>query len=187
MKTNPITRAQHGDYTRVVTALFETYRTPISVYLYRVLDDWELAHDLTQETFLRAFRARQQFEQVENRRAWLYRVASNLAFTALKRRQRFAWLPWRQMDVRRLSQSDGTAQVERCTMVEQALAELSPTYRAPLLLFSYYGFTIREVAQMLELSEGAVKVRLHRARKMFRQAYQGENEENEEYKNAPTN
>lgn len=177
MKANPITGAQHGDYTRVVTALFETYRTPISVYLYRLLDDWDSAHDLTQETFLRAFRAGQQVEQVKNRRAWLYRVASNLAFTALKRRQRFAWLPWSKVDVKHLSQSDGTAQMELSTMVEHALAQLSPTYRAPLLLFSYYGFTIREVAQMLDLSESAVKVRLHRARKMFRQAYQREDKE----------
>ena len=178
MKINRITNEQlYHDDTVVVTALFETYRTPICVYLYSLLDDWEQAHDLTQETFLRAHQAQEQLKEVSNRRAWLYRVASNLAFNALKRRRRFAWLPWRKVDSKQLQRPDSSLQVEQANAVERVLAKLEPTYRAPLLLFSYHGFTIREVAQMLEVSEGAVKVRLYRARKKFRQLYQAEEEE----------
>jgi RNA polymerase sigma-70 factor (ECF subfamily) len=44
-------------------------------------------------------------------------------------------------------------------------------YRAPLLLYSHYGFSVREVAEVLEISEGAVKTRLHRAREAFRRLY----------------
>jgi RNA polymerase sigma-70 factor (ECF subfamily) len=98
-------------------------------------------------------------------------VASNLAFNAMKRKRRFVWLPWMNSDSGHLPQPDTQERVAEASAVEQAMAALSPDYRAPLLLFSYYNFSIREVAQALELSEGAVKVRLHRAREMFRQAY----------------
>ena len=60
--------------------------------------------------------------------------------------------------------------------VAKALATLPIKYRAPLLLYSYDDLTVREVATTLNLSEGAVKTRLHRAREMFRQAYTKEGE-----------
>lgn len=154
-----------------VADLFEEHHEAIFAYLYRLLDEKEWAHDLTQETFLKVYQSRDRLEAVENERAWIYRIAGNLAFTALKRRRRFAWLPWRADDTPRLLADDPAAKVEQEQRVARALRALSPTYRAPLLLYSHFGMSVREVAGALELSESAVKVRLHRARKMFRDAY----------------
>ena len=164
----------HPDSTSLVVILFEHYHTAVFAYLFRLVGDREWAHDLTQETFLRLFRARNRLTQVENQRAWVYRIATNLAFNALKRHRRFAWLPWRSADVARLTVPDPTEESDRSLTVERALAQLPPHYRAPLLLHSHYGFSIREVAQALNISKGAVKTRLYRARKMFRQVYEGE-------------
>ena len=80
----------YSDSQRLVVDLFEQYHSAVFAYLYRVVDDREWAHDLTQETFLRLFRARGRLSQVKNRRAWMYRIATNLALNALKRRRRFA-------------------------------------------------------------------------------------------------
>jgi RNA polymerase sigma-70 factor (ECF subfamily) len=157
-----------------VVTLFEQYHTAIFAYVYRLVDDREWAHDLTQETFLKLFRARNRLPRVKNQRAWIYRIATNLAFNALKRQRRFAWLPWRSADVARLTASDPTQDSDRCLAVERALAQLSPHYRAPLLLHSHYGFSVQEVAQALNISKGAVKTRLYRAREMFRRVYDGE-------------
>lgn len=66
---------------------------------------------------------------------------------------------------------DPAGRVAQQRRVAEALATLTPTYRAPLLLYSHYGFSVREVAATLEISEGAVKTRLYRAREMFRRAY----------------
>ena len=55
--------------------------------------------------------------------------------------------------------------------VQRALNELPPKYRAPLVLFSVEGYSIAEISEMLNISVGAVKTRLYRAREMFRQAY----------------
>jgi RNA polymerase sigma-70 factor (ECF subfamily) len=164
----------HLDSTSLVVVLFEQYHAAVFAYLYRLVGDREWAHDLTQETFLRLFHARSRLPQVKNRRAWIYRIATNLAFNALKRQRRFAWLPWRSTDAAHLIAPDPTEESERSLAVERALAQLPPGYRAPLLLHSHYGFSVQEVAQALNISQGAVKTRLYRAREMFRQVYEGE-------------
>jgi RNA polymerase sigma-70 factor (ECF subfamily) len=161
------------DSKSLVVDLFEQYHSAVFAYLYRVVDDWEWAHDLTQETFLRLFRARGRLPQIENRRAWIYRIATNLALNGLKRRQRFAWLPWRSTEVGHLTGPDLTEQAHQSIAVERALAQLPPHYRAPLLLHSHYGLSVQEVAQALNISVSAVKTRLFRAREMFRQVYDG--------------
>ncbi len=162
----------HDEATDLVIRLFEQYHVPVFAYLYRLVRDREWANDLTEDTFLRLFEARHRLPQIENRRAWIYRIATNLAFRALKRRNRFAWLPWRQDDSLHTNMPDPSDQVQFQSEVEGALASLSPTERAPLLLYYYYGFSVREVADALDLSEGAVKVRLHRARESFRKGYE---------------
>ncbi len=164
---------KHDELTALVADLFERYHDAIFAYLYRLVDDRDLAHDLAQESFLRVFRARKRLPQVENQRAWIYRVARNVALNALKRRQRFTWLPWREAD---LPTTDPIAESEQSISVEQALSALAPKYREPLLLYSHYGLSVREVAQVVGISEGAVKTRLFRAREMFRQAFEGGNE-----------
>lgn len=163
----------HLDSTILVADLFEQYHTAVFAYLYRLVGDREWAHDLSQETFLRLFCARHRLLQIENRRAWVYRIATNLAFNALKRRRRFAWLPWRNTDAIHLTVPDPTEHADRRVGIEHALAQLPPHYRAPLLLHSHYGFSVREIAEALGIREGAVKTRLFRAREMFRQAYEG--------------
>jgi RNA polymerase sigma-70 factor (ECF subfamily) len=66
---------------------------------------------------------------------------------------------------------DVSERVELEDAIERALASLTPQYRAPLLLFSHYGFSVAEIAQILGISEGAVKTRVYRAKEMFQQAY----------------
>lgn len=162
----------HQELRDLVADLFEQYHIPVFAYLYRLVGDREWAHDLSQETFLRLFRARHRLPQVENQRAWVYRIATNVAFNALKRQRRFTWLPWRKADASHLTGPDPTEQTDRRLAVEQALAELPPHYRSPLLLHSHYGFSVREVAEALDISQEAVKTRLYRAREMFRRAYE---------------
>jgi RNA polymerase sigma-70 factor, ECF subfamily len=155
-----------------MSRLFERHHGEIFGYLNRMVSDRELAQDLTQETFLQAHRAGRQLPEVLNPRAWLYRIATNLALNAIRRRSRFAWLPWISTDHRSL---DFAGQVGERNAVEVALAALQPAYRAPLLLYCHYGFSMAEVAQALAISEGAARTRVYRAREMFRAAYEREN------------
>lgn len=159
----------------LVAELFGEHRSAIFAYIWRLLEEREWAEELTQETFLQVFNAREQLPGVINRRAWVYRIATNLCFNAIKRRRRFAWLPWHAGELSALQAPDSAEQVGKRDALEMALRALSSQYRAPLLLFTRYGFRISEVAETLGISEGAVKTRIYRAREMFRAAYEREN------------
>jgi RNA polymerase sigma factor (sigma-70 family) len=168
-----------ADLKRLVAELFEQHQVAIYNYVYRLTGSSEWANDLTQEAFLQLFRSRQKLPGIQNRRAWIYRIASNVTFNALKRQNRFSWLPWKEDEDERLnaalaasSAADAaTAHLDQQELVQQALNAVEPKYRAPLILYGQYGLSVREIAEIMEISESNVKVRLHRARKLFRVAY----------------
>lgn len=163
-----------ADLTRLVAELFEQHQVAIYNYVYRLTGSSEWANDLTQETFLQLFRSRQKLPGIQNRRAWIYRIASNVTFNALRRQNRFNWLPWKEADEGRLQTAEiaaDSAALDQQEQVQQALNSMEPKYRAPLILYGQYGLSVREIAEIMEIGESNVKVRLHRARKMFRIAY----------------
>jgi len=162
-----------ADGAAIAAHLFERHHIEVFAYLVRMVRDREWAQDLAQETFVQAYCQRSQLAALQNPRAWLYRVATNLALNALKRRRRFAWLPW-EWHAGRNSSPDPSEMVSRQGQVEAALAALSPEHRAALLLYAHYGFRIAEIAEVLSLTEGAGRMRLQRAREQFRQAYRKE-------------
>ena len=159
------------DLKRLVAELFEQHHVAIYNYVYRLTGSSEWANDLTQETFLQLFRSRQKLPGIQNRRAWIYRIASNVTFNALKRRKRFSWLPWKEQADDRLTTPSAAADLAEQEQVQQTLNAIEPKYRAPLILYGQYGLSVREIAEIMSISESNVKVRLHRARKMFRIAY----------------
>lgn len=120
---------------------------------------------------MRAYRALARGERWENARAWLYRVATRLATDTHRHRTLFQWLPLWESDGR----IDGPERaVAERDAVGRALNALPLKYRVPLVLYTTEGWSVAEVAGALELSESAVKMRLCRAREMFRVAYKTE-------------
>jgi RNA polymerase sigma-70 factor (ECF subfamily) len=161
----------------LIIALTDRYYAAILNYLHQLVYDRSLAEELTQDVFLKAFDKRGQLSEVGNQRAWLYRVATNLAINAIKRRRRFTWLPWHLVDSLPVHQADPGQRAGERSAVEKALAALPLPYRTPLLLRDNYGFTISEIAGALNLRENTVSARLHRARRMFSEAYERESGE----------
>lgn len=157
---------------RRVAELFEQHRGAIYAYVLRLTRDPQLAEEITQDTFLKVHQARAQLSGIQNLRAWVFRIATNTCLTALKRQRRFKWLPWEAAERLKPPGRDDPAQVGQRDAVERALSALSEDYRAALLLFSYHGFRVAEVAEVLGISEGAVKTRVYRAKEMFLRAYQ---------------
>jgi RNA polymerase sigma-70 factor (ECF subfamily) len=150
--------------------LFCQYSGPICRYLAGLTGDPHRAEDLTQETFVRAYLALERGAQWDNPRAWLYRVASRLAINEHRRQKLIQWSPLWSTDVDPAPGLEATV-AERLA-VRKALDALSPKYKIPLVLYASEGYSVAEVAEMLELSTGAVKVRLYRARIKFRRAYE---------------
>ena len=169
---NELTNASVVDLRQAVVDLFDAHHQAIFGYLYRMTGrERELAEELTQETFLKAFQARDQLPRIVNHRAWLYRIATNLALNARKRRSRFRWLPWSRAPEAQTS-VDVLQGAEIRLDLERALDRLSPSLRAPLLLSAVQELRGREIAEALGISEGAVRTRLYRSREQLRAIFQ---------------
>ena len=164
---------------------FTRYQPPLLDYLYGMTRDREWAADLTQETFLRAYAAASRDPAaIERPQAWLYRIATNVALSALRRKRRFDWLPlsvfepeagansanlWRRPDTIELREDDVAVTVVERDAVWTVLAELPPRWRAALLLQTAGGFETREIAAQIGVSETNARKMLFRAKERFRQ------------------
>ncbi|HUW10384.1 MAG TPA: sigma-70 family RNA polymerase sigma factor [Anaerolineae bacterium] len=164
---------QQAEIDTLFEQLFADYQQPILNYLYRLVGDAARAEELAQETFVKAYRSLSRLPADANRRAWLYRIATNCGYDHLRRRRLVQWLPLMERDSTFAAQSDPAEAAGEEDAVRGALAQLSPGHRAVLILFSVQGYSTKEIAEVLEISPGAVKTRLCRAREKFRQLYGG--------------
>ncbi|HYN86785.1 MAG TPA: sigma-70 family RNA polymerase sigma factor [Pyrinomonadaceae bacterium] len=161
------------------------YRNQITNYVYRMTNDYDLAVDLAQETFMRVFRAAERYQSSYAFSTYIYRIATNLAISELRRRKRRRLVSLTGFFQGRDSSSAGDAAEldppdgcplqdatlvddERRAAVARAIATLPDKYRAPLVLRDVEGRSYDEIARILDLSEGTVKSRINRARSFLR-------------------
>ena len=166
-------------------ALFRDFRQPVLNYLFRLLGEAEQAEDVLQESFVKVYRALSSLPRDANARAWVYRIATNTAYDLLRRRRLIRWLPLlrpRQEGVGQDGQETGDhaapdemAQLEQHLDIQRALNRLPTDLRTPLLLYSYQGLNTAEIAEIMQISRSAVKMRLQRARQVFEDHYTGDN------------
>jgi RNA polymerase sigma-70 factor, ECF subfamily len=165
------TSAESGDLDRQrLGAWFEAYHTELLRYLMRLTGDEQLAADVLQETFLRALVALPRVGTPENPPAWLHRIATNLALTALKRRSRWRWF--------RLSDTEPAPRqgtdIATADLVRRCLLQMRPADVEALLLYEWVGFSCAEIAALHGEAAATVRVRLSRARARFTQWYERE-------------
>jgi RNA polymerase sigma-70 factor (ECF subfamily) len=143
-------------------------------YLWRMTGEEQSAHDLTQETFLRAWRNFGKIAHYDNPRAWLLRVATNLALTLRTRSHAPVGAAILLDDTNSPAMSDPARRVIEGEMVRLALQAISPRARALLVLRELYGLDLTDIAGILGMSHDAVKTALCRAREQFRAVYERE-------------
>ena len=146
--------------------LFEEHRRGVFRYLSRIVGRVDAAHDLTQEVFLRVVRAPVPAIGPAGRKAWVFRIARNLALNHLRDGRR-------QPPVTELVDSAGPASQELAAVIRQAIAALAEGDREVFLLREIAGLSYAEIAMACDLSEDAVRSRLHRARQQLREALAG--------------
>lgn len=164
-------RAQAGN-AAAFTALFDQYQRPIVNYLYRMVNDRDVAEDLAQDTFLKAYRAIERTDAELNFRAWIYRIATNTAMSYFRRKRLLQWIPFGPATPDRGKDLRLAERVGESELIEQAMAKIGPSHSSVLLLRHHQGLSIDEIAAALEIKPNAAKVRLFRARKAFAQAYE---------------
>jgi RNA polymerase sigma-70 factor (ECF subfamily) len=131
-------------------------------FAYQHLRDSEEAHDLAQEIFVKLYRNLGRYDTERPFEPWFWKLAAN---TSINYRRKRVPLPAEAID----EPVDDEARIPRHdpTLV-QALAQLDPAYRLPVLLHYYADLSLEQVSQSLNVSVAAVKSRLHRARAQLR-------------------
>jgi RNA polymerase sigma-70 factor (ECF subfamily) len=134
-------------------------------YLLRVVKDREDALDLSQETFLKAYRYLPRLEDAERFPQWLFRIAHNEAFTQFRRGRPESEEELREPAGGRAIPVAGSAiyPVELELAVASALEHLSPEQREAVVLKVYQGFKFEEIAQIQSCPVSTVKSRLYTA------------------------
>lgn len=137
-----------------------------------VKDAW-LADDITQETFVRAMRHIDGLKDPDKLTSWLFQVAHNLCRDHFRTSARQATDPLEdEGDIPSDAQPGVDTQLERHQMnacVQHQMEKLTETHRSVLWLFDVLGFSLKEIADILDISLANVKVRLHRARRQLRE------------------
>jgi len=150
--------------------LMVMYKDRVVNFLYQFTGDYQLAVDLSQETFLRVFFKAKKYRPIAPVSSWIYAIAANLARTERKKISRKAAIP---LDEVTDSYSAGTYSLDHndpglMRNVKQALDRLHPRYRLPVILKDVEGFSQEEIAAMLKLPVGTVKARISRGREYLR-------------------
>lgn len=175
LETEWLQQAIHGD-DNAFSLIVETYQKPVYNLCYRMLGDPQEAEDAAQETFWRAYKALNRYDQQRPFATWLLSIAAHYCIDQ-QRKRRFPTLALDLLPEETIPDSTPTPEkifleLEHQGQIQRLLARLSPPDRAAMILRYWYQFSEEEIARSLSLSVSAVKSRLFRARRELAQAYE---------------
>lgn len=154
-----------------IERLYAAHHGEIYGYLARMLRDDELAADLTQEAFVKAYRAFDTLVDPNRARAWLYQIAGRTALDELRRRKIVRFIPWTGESRGSVASAEDLALRGRLSAdLERALERIPPRQRQALLLSELHDLTGLELAETLGVSHVAARALLTRGRESLRQA-----------------
>ena len=159
--------------------IVENYQAPIQRYLYRLTGDLEVAKDLAQDTFVQAYSAILKTDSQLSLRAWLYRIATNNALHARRHARLLSFIPLDPQQQGDPAVGIQTGVAAENIAVADALRQVPPGRRVCMVLHLVEGFTYREIAETLGISEDAVRKRVAKGKIEFRECYDSKEGEDE--------
>jgi len=166
------------------TQLVCKYKDALTNYLNMMIGDYEIAVDLSQETFLRVYRNIGRYSNVYQFSTWIYRIATNLAIDEMRYRKRRGRVFYRNVwggrksendkegpefeltDVRR-NPRDEILRKESGQVLGDAIRSLPEKYRTAFIMKEVQELPYETIAKTLNCSAGTIKSRLHRARELL--------------------
>ena len=135
--------------------VYKQHKDNIFQYSYYLTGDKQMSEDIVQETFLKFANLKERKQDIRSIKDWLFICARNLTFNYLKKINR----PYTPIE------SSNSVTIEQKIFIEQVLGKLEASERELILLREQQGYSVREISEMMEITEEAVRVRLFRIRK----------------------
>lgn len=166
-----IARCQRGD-RGAFEPLFRRYRDQAYGYALGLVGSPDDALDLTQEAFVRAYKALKRFRPDAPFEPWFFRILRNLCLNALRRRKTWQMVPWETVGDFQASQAEApSASIERTEIQEAvwlALSELGSEQREIIVLKDFQDRSYKDIAEILDIPIGTVMSRLYYARQALK-------------------
>jgi len=148
-----------------LTEWFDQYGESVLTYILLMVRDYQQAEDLTQETFIKAYRHQQQFEHKSSVKTWLFSIAHNTTVDYFRKKhpiQHFLGLTIEEKDYKPLPEQI-VAMNDQTEQLYRAIQQLKPSHRQVIILRKLKEFSTAETAYVLNWSESKVKMTLKRA------------------------
>lgn len=167
-------KVKSGDLNRM-GLLFERYHRELFGFLYHMSSNPDASEDMVQTVFYRMLKYRHTFTGEGEFRTWMYHLARNVLTDSVKQNKRSA----QQYDVQTYAERIGGGPLadeslhreQEMAQLQEALARLSADHREVLVMSRYQELKYEEIARILNTTEGAVKVRVHRAMNELKKIY----------------
>jgi RNA polymerase sigma-70 factor (ECF subfamily) len=172
-ETNQADQSLRMTNEAVLEQLMREYGEKIIQLVYLIVKDRSMAEDITQEVFLKAFRGLRTFRAESNMKTWLYRIAINESNKYLRSWSfKHIFSTFKKADVPDCEDDEHVEDAVIGKWTKEQVAErvmaMSPQYRQVIVLHYYEDLRIKEIAQVLNVTEEVVRTKLSRARKQFR-------------------
>ncbi|APZ94477.1 Sigma-24 [Fuerstiella marisgermanici] len=170
-----VDQARHND-PDAFGILAQRYERRVLKVIRRFIPDRDLAMDLAQDTFLKAFDRLEQFDPSRRFGPWLFRIAVNTTYDHLRKiKRKGRWALFSEAGEDRLPDPeapDPRGNLDTSQEVRSVLTDIPEAYRTVLVLRDLEGFSTSEVAAVTERSEATIRWRLAEARRMFKDAWE---------------
>ena len=163
-----------GDH-KAFERLADRYKNALLNFVYRYIGDMSAAQEVTQEVFLRIYKAAYKFKEIENAKVstWIFKIAYNLSMNELKRRNRYLRLLNDHAGGKEMLDGPNTLEsIENRELLKNIMLELSlipENQRAALLLRVNQELSYLEISEVLDVSVSSVEMLIFRARKHLKQ------------------
>jgi RNA polymerase sigma-70 factor (ECF subfamily) len=159
-------QVQAGD-EMAFSEIVKRYKDKIVNFLWQITGNYQVAVELSQETFMRVYFKADKYKPVAPLSSWVYTIASNLAKTEMKRSHRVTVVSLDDENYRYSERTAAEGNPKDSALsdkLRQALDSLHPRYRIPVILKDLEGFSQEEIAEILEKPLGTIKARISRGR-----------------------